>query len=443
MPRAFPARPQSPRPAQRRLRVASVETLEARTLQAAAAFEWRMAPRMVANPDFGDAPALPNTAAYVNPPGGYEVRFDASKTPGIRRGTTYDWAVIQAGQEIATFQGRKASTSLPEGSYTVQLTVRGAKGAKEPLVADQDITVNNVVIVSIGDSYASGEGNPVRDGFFNIRSAQWAFSADPAMRLQNAKAHRSTLSAPAQFAKKLQDANPQQAITFVSVANSGATVDKGLLGPMASNVDATYTLPPEVEQAKQIVGPEKIDVLLVSIGGNDIGFSDRIKELGTASLTGRTTLAEIRKEVDADIAALPAKYAALDRAIDDLNPGRVMITTYPDPTRGDDGDYAPIRLAGASLISKDHARFAERRILTPLNQAIATAAIAHGWTAVDGYADAFRTHGYPADNSWFRSVGESLRLQAGLVGAFHPNVKGHQVIANSIYDAYMKAAEPA
>ena len=49
---------------------------------------------------------------------------------------------------------------------------------------------------------------------------------------QNADAHRSTISGPAGFALALQEENPHEAVTFVSVANSVASISQGLLGPM-------------------------------------------------------------------------------------------------------------------------------------------------------------------------------------------------------------------
>lgn len=434
----------APRASTPRRRVAVVvEALEGRSLlSASAVISWKMAPRVAVVPKGGEIAALPNTPEYVSPASGYQVILDGSKTPGARPGSSYDWTVKKAGETLATFSGKAPSIALPEGPYTVQLTVKGAKGAKAPLTASQDIEVKSVLIVSIGDSYASGEGNPVRNGYYFIKSAKWASSPDPAMAIQNSKAHRSTLSAPALFAQMLQDQDPHQAVTFVSVANSGATIDKGLLGPMTSVADTSYILPPEVDQVRQIVGDEPIDVLLVSIGGNDIGFSTRMKQLGSNSITGGTPLKQIRKEVNADLAALPAKYAALDQAIDELDPGHVLITQYPDMTRNQKGEYAPIKLAGLSAISKSNVEFADQKILVPLNQAISTAAATHGWTTVGNLAEPFRTHGYSSTDSWFVDVGESLKNESSLVGAFHPNLKGQRAVADAILATYQQTVGP-
>lgn len=423
-----------PRAPKRRLALA-VENLDVRTLLSAAVISWEIAPRIAVERGQGDAFALPNTPDYVSPAGGYQVLLDASKTPGIRPASTFTWTVSESGNVISTVQGKKSSVSLPEGSYSVRLSVGGVRGAKAPVVAAEDIVVKDVLVVSIGDSYASGEGNPVTNGVYFLKSAQWAYSPDPAMKLQNAKGHRSTLSAPAQFALALERSDPHQAVTFVSVANSGARMDKGLLGSMSSNVDSDYTLPAQIDQVRKLIGTRSIDVLTVSIGGNDIGFSSRLKELASNSLLGNVTQGEIRNSVDADLAALPQKYAALDRAIDGLNPGKVLITEYPDITGNQKGQYVPIRLVGVSAISKENVQFADEAILQPLNRSIETAATANGWISVD-YADQFRTHGYSSTKSWVRSFGESMRIESSAIGAFHPNEKGQVVIANHLLDAY-------
>ena len=417
--------------------VSSLESMETRLLlSAAAVISWRMAPQIALDPAHGNAPDLPNTSAYVNPAGGYQVLLDASKTPGLRPTSNYQWTISESGQVVATAQGERPSVSLPQGPYTVQLTVNGVRGADGPVVADQDIVVKDVLIVSIGDSYASGEGNPDVNGFYFLKSAQWAHSSDSAMNLQNAKAHRSTLSAPAQFALALQRSNPQEAVTFVSVANSGATIDQGLLNPMPSNIDSNYTLPGEIKEVAQIVGQHPIDVLTVTIGGNDINFSTRLKELASNSILGTTKLSAIQAEMKTDLASLPQKYAMLDQALQQLNPGKVLISEYPDLTRNQQGQYAPIKFVGLDAISKVNVQFADENILMPLNQAIDTAAATNGWTVVGGLAATFRTHGYSSTSSWFQNVGDSLKDESTTIGAFHPNLKGQQAIARQILAVY-------
>ncbi len=242
------------------------------------------------------------------------------------------------------------------------------------MVVSTTVVVKDILIVSIGDSYASGEGNPVVPGYFGFESAQWAYSPDPAMELENANAHRSTVAAPAQFALALQKSNPHEAVTFVSVANSGATIAQGLLGPMPSIGDPSYTLPAEIDEVKQIIGSHPINVLTVSIGADDIGFSTRVDQLIENTELGSPSLSTIQSQVDADLATLPQQYAMLDQAIKGLDPGQILITGYPDLTRNSQGKIAPIVFLGLDIISAKDAKFAANNIIAPLDQAVETAA---------------------------------------------------------------------
>jgi hypothetical protein len=78
-------------------------------------------------------------------------------------------------------------------------------------------------------------------------------------------------------------------------------------------------------------------------------------------------------------------------------------------------------------------------VIAPLDAAVARAAARYHWTLVAGFLASFRTHGYPATDSWIRSVGESLAMQGNLDGTFHPNAAGHHDIAKYLMAAYLAA----
>jgi lysophospholipase L1-like esterase len=426
-----------PRRARRRLAV-RVEALEPRSLlSSVAVIQWQMAPQIAPDPNHGGPPDLPNTSAYVNPPNGYEVLLDASHSRGIRPSSTFTWTISQSGNVVTTVQGEKPDVDLPEGTYTVQLLACNLRGMTGPVIVSNTVVVKDILIVSIGDSYASGEGNPVVPGYFGIESPQWAYSPDPAMELENANAHRSTVAAPAQFALALQKSNPHEAVTFISVADSGASIAQGLLGPMASIGDPNYTLPAEIDEVHQIIGSHPINVLTLSIGANDIGFSTRIEQLIENTELGSPSLSTIQSQVNADLATLPQQYAMLGQAIKGLNPGKVLITGYPDLTRNNQAKVAPIVFLGFDIISAKDARFAATSIIAPLDQAVETASQANGWTYVNDSAD-FRRHGYPSSNSWIRDLNDSEEIEGSFDGAFHPNAAGHRDIAKRLLQAYEK-----
>lgn len=91
-------------------------------------------------------------------PDSWTVDFDACDLPS---GETYEWQVD--GRQVASIGSCSFSYGFPaEGNYRVKLKIRG-KGpqAKGVLFNDTEIvTVDDRLVISFGDSYASGEGLP-------------------------------------------------------------------------------------------------------------------------------------------------------------------------------------------------------------------------------------------------------------------------------------------
>ncbi len=404
-------------------------------LTTAAMIQWSMVPQIVPDPVHGNQPDLPNTPAYVNPPNGYGVDLNASGSIGIQPSSTFAWTVTNSTGQTTDLTGETPTIDLQQGPYTVQLTVTGLAGSSGPQVVDESIQVKDLLVVSIGDSYASGEGNPVVP---SPTSPQWAYSPDPAMNAQNADAHRSTLSAPAQFALQLQQANPHEAVTFVSVAASGATINNGILGPMTSIGNPSVTLPSQISELKSIIGNRTIDVLTVSVGGDDIGFSKIVESLILNSHIGHPTRKMILQQFQGALSQLPSHFAELASAIQGLNPGRVLVSNYPGLAGNSQGVPSPILgPGGVVLINRIDAAFATHRIIPALDAVIASAAQTYGWTLAPGIVADFRTHGYPSKDSWIRTFPQSLAMEGSIDGTLHPNAAGNQDIATRLLDAYL------
>jgi hypothetical protein len=415
---------------------AAVEVLEVRSLlSAAAVIQWSMTPQIAPDPSHGNEPDLPNTPAYVNPPGGYGVVLDASHSVGIQPTTNFAWTVTGSAGQATYASGEQGTISLAQGPYTVQLTATGLRGKKRPQFALVNIQVKDVLIVSIGDSYASGEGNPVVP---SLTDPQWAYSPDPAMNAENANAHRSTIAGPAQFALKLQAANPHEAVTFVSVANSGASIPVGVLGPMPSIGDPNDQLQGEIPELEQIIGTRQIDVLNVTLGADDVGFSTIAEDLVENTLIDSPSLPSILSQFNDSLAALPQHFADLAQAIQSLNPGQVLVTGYPDITRDQDGNVAAIVGPDhVTLINQADAEVASQKIIPALNAAIAAAANTYDWTLVRGINADFLKHGYPSTTPWVVTLDQSVDREGNQDGIFHPNAAGQNDIAVHLLDTYL------
>ena len=387
------------------------------------------------------SPTCRTPPAYVNPPNGYGVQLDASHSVGIQPTTTFSWTVTDSLGHTTPLGGEDPRIDLPQGPYTVQLTATGLLGSIGPQYATADVQVKDVLIVAIGDSYASGEGNPVVPDAFD---PQWAYSPDPAMNAENADAHRSTIAGPAQFALQLQEANPQEAVTFVSVADSGASIPAGVLGPMPSIGDPSVKLPAQISELESIIGTRHIDVLTVSVGADDIGFSTLAEHLIENTDFGDPSRASILSQFQKQ----PAGIAGALRRARHGDPG-----AGPRPGAGDGipryhpqsaRPGRPDPRAGRHHIDQQERRaFASAKIIPALDAAVAAAAKRYNWTLVKGINEDFRTHGYPSTVPWIRTLGQSLEMQGDADGTFHPNAAGQQDIAEHLLAAYLGGLDRA
>ncbi len=414
-------------------------------------------PRFGIDTDLDGLIDLPNTLEYVHglPPGtcagtcpeaGFPVRLigriegldpEMATLPIFR----YEWSVVGlgiAGREEAS--GPLAQLRLPEGDYWVDLAVRLAlPWGSVRLRTTARFTVNDVLVVAIGDSYASGEGNPELTQEETGVGEAWADGVgNIQVEAGHAAARRTTVAWPARLALAIEAADQESSVTFVSVAASSARIDAGLLGPQEGVADRG-----QIDQVAAMVGEREIDILLMSIGGNDVGFSRIIRGLVDADplfdpICYRTDLANIWnaardgewnrssairpglpfgltcRSVRSDagfwipgLEGLPRAYDRLADAITrDLWVDTTLLTEYPDPTGrqrngGDDicgeivGDiFSPFRFLE---IDRNEQQEGRTRVIEPLNTAARDAAARHGWVFAGGVAGAFFDgHGYCA-----------------------------------------------
>jgi lysophospholipase L1-like esterase len=416
--------------------------------------EWEMPDRFGIDADHDGLIDMPNEASYVAgtvpstcdpecPPPAFPVRLTATlgdhAPPAAAEHAEYRWTVRpEDGPSIELVRnGPEALLRLPEGPARITLRVVvttpfGLLGR----TTEEVIDVEDLLVVAIGDSYASGEGNPERHrGEGAVTWGDGLGATDAA----HAAARRSSVAWPAQVALDLERSDPTTSVTFVSLASSGATVAAGLLGRQSSAVPD-----PQVEAAARLVGGRQVDLLLVSVGGNDIGFTQIITGLVDADpwldpvcyendlenvwasvadgvwdrashlswsigspfrigcRTGRSGEGVRVAGMDGLAAELDRMSAAIDRY---LGPRRVVITEYPDPTGYTDGgaagvcgeivgDAAPL---GLHEIDRREQLLGRSKVVEPLNSRIREAAARHDWTYVGGITDAFADgHGYCA-----------------------------------------------
>ncbi len=293
------------------------------------------------------------------------------------------------------------------------------------------------LVVSLGDSVASGEGNP--DG------------RDP-VRWQSRRCHRSLRSGQALAATEALGA--EAADRFVSFACSGAQIDVGLLAPYRGiEPRGSEPLKPQVENLAAVAENHTLDAVMVSVGANDVGFSKVVlfcqlfepceEKRFDPELPLRRQLEareRMRVSVPASIEGLSEGYRRLDAALPDEIPReRILLVEYFDPAGGEGG--RPCEFGG---ISRREFGWARTKLLRPLNEQLRESAEELGWTLVDGVDESFAGHGVcvQREERWVARLDDSLfRAGSSFTGTLHPNPDGHAAIAARIAPALRPLVE--
>jgi len=367
-------------------------------------------------------------------------------------------------------------------------------------VAKADVKVRDILIAGMGDSFASGDGNPdVAVRFSRKRSADystvgfyseltgyparvgpWREFGDTTFQKQNAHwldqaCHRSLYSEQMRTALQLAIEDPHRAVTFVGVSCAGAEVTDGLFlrykgnewvpnPPRLSQISAVAeaqcgnneTEPLDAPAAYHINGkiPElkfglvlrkcpleqarKIDLALVSIGGNDIGFS---RLLANAVLSNESILRELggwlgevhgEAEASAQLSHLGARYKALNRALHNIlympwnESDRILLVAYPGlALQGDGSDTCGSGNAGMEVVPDFHLDATKLKLGTwfadKLNRQMRASAEAYGWTFVEAHRRTFIGRGICAGLSVTGvSQVDDLRLPRKVDGVWKP-----------------------
>jgi hypothetical protein len=387
-----------------------------------------------------------------------------------------------------------------QGTFDVNLTISGPN----PGNYTQRVTIKDHLIVSIGDSYASGEGNPDIPRSGN-QPAKWV----------DTRCHRSAKAGPAQAAMALENSDPHTSVTLLSFACGGARINlevlaysndcpgdpwftayekdafdpykpgdpsrntgSGILGSYRGTDPAVCTnfadkVPSQLSQMAAAVKDRRVDSLVISAGGNDIGFYP----LAATCIAADDCLGHYVSGTDTNKYLLPARfgqdrskmgerYRLLSEGLKNLRqpsgaPVRIAgtyITEYPDPTTDvkNSSGVAPVcdeiaedlKWNYGMEINNKEATWAHQTVLPALNGEVQAAAGRHGWRFVGGISKAFEGHGYCVGNSdqpnasrWIRTGAESAVMQGPdpdvretSTGTLHPTEAGHGVYRDKLLE---------
>ena len=277
---------------------------------------------------------------------------------------------------------------------TVDIAVPGEATRR----ATAEIAVRDLLIAGLGDSVASGDGNPDRPvaladegfcfrrldaavrveyfrpsrvGFKGVRACgsgsvesdrnEWALLS---ARWMGGACHRSLYGHQLRAALALAVESPHVAVTFLPLACTGATIDTGLLAGQrsrelncGSGTACPRISPAQVTQLRDLLARARrtqpgrsLDLMFLTIGANDIDFPGLVADIIIESAAERRLFRStgIISTVEASQAILekklPGDFARLRAALRPLVDNmfeRIVYVSYGNPALGADGKPCP------------------------------------------------------------------------------------------------------
>jgi hypothetical protein len=336
------------------------------------------------------------------------------------------------------------------------------------LAVKPNIKVKDLLIVGLGDSFAAGEGNPDipatfvdsdlksgrhGDGFAGVLAGhdknEYPQKDKEAVWLDR-RCHRSMYSYQFKTALQLALANPQQAITYVSFSCSGAVTDE-IINKKQKAAEGGDDLDPQLKALGDTLrsatnSPRTIDYLLLSTGGNDVGFANYVayillrQKLLRAAVT-RLDESKIKHDFDDHnfeklLLGAPGKignYVNLQRAL--FDPGtpakpnlikirdchadapcaRIILTPYPNILTDENNvDCQANRSEFDEFFGQNdrvsRIQLIKQFVFDQITDVQSKVPAQLHWTLVDGNVGLYRGHGFCSRNSMTLSDGEKFQV---------------------------------
>ncbi len=325
-------------------------------------------------------------------------------TGDVPVGATCAWSFDDGdGPQTSTFDCAEPVNLRVRSDRQTVAGVDVASGSEPTQHVSTEISVRDILIAGLGDSIASGEGNPDRaialaDEGFCFRSYLGTASAqyyrpsragykggraceapDTLASWQrhsalwfNSACHRSLYSYQTRTALALAVRYPHIAVTYLPLACTGASIGEGVLGsqrarecpPSKAAGGCSTTVNAQVSELRAALAAaqrrqpdRKLDLVLLSIGANDIYFSGLVADVIVDTPTERTLFKRtgVMSSVDESRAALardlPQNFGRLREALRPLvgDMSHVVYVSYANPALSDGGVPCPGGRAGFDI----------------------------------------------------------------------------------------------
>ena len=338
--------------------------------------------------------------SYLNPA---DHRVEVQLAGLLPAGATCTWSFGRESDAAPTTSSAECNAPVAarvlygkSTTVTVDLAIPGEAVRR----AAANIAVRDILIAGLGDSIASGDGNPDRpvalsdEGFCfrrfatagnaeYFRPGRIGFSGDKACdgdsfvrndrpewaqlsaRWMSSACHRSLYGYQLRAALALAIESPHLAVTFLPLACTGATINDGLFNGQRArelSCDAAGTpcptaTPAQVAQLRDIMTRAQrgqpgraLDLAFLTIGANDINFSGLIADIiiegrGERALFSRAGIISSIEAAQATLdRKLPADFARLRAALKPLVNNaleRVVFVSYGNPALSPEGGPCP------------------------------------------------------------------------------------------------------
>ena len=365
------------------------------------------------------------------------------------------------------------------------VTVDVSSGPDAPQRLTTEISVRDIFIAGLGDSIASGEGNPDRpvalaeEGFcfrsyLGMAYTQYyrpsragykggrACEAPESLQVWqrqsalwfNSACHRSLYSYQTRTALALAVQYPHIAVTYLPLACTGATIAEGLFGsqqarecpPTKSGANCSGKVSAQLAELREALTAarrrqpdRRLDLILLSIGANDINFSGLVADVIVDTATERALFRRsgVMGSVEDSRAVmardLPQGFSKLREALKPLvgDLQRVVYVSYANPTLAAGGpcpggpagfdihpsfNAQPQRLASVSNYVQNEFLPQLKALALCQSGILCRDPAADRMTFVDAHQAAFAAHGFCAraptdpefDQACFSATGDSF-----------------------------------
>lgn len=289
-----------------------------------------------------------------------------------------------------------------QGGWGTDTTITVTAG--EGPAVSTPVAITDRLVVALGDSFISGEGNPDQPSAISpnipagpaFQRPDWlgTKAAEPYVtpaEWWDEPCHRSLLSWPVLATLLEASRNEHAVVTLAHLGCSGAEGPDGLYKPQRKLPGGGDERASQADQLKALLDaraePRRIDKVLLSLGGNDVGFAPVIAyafippngyglgplDVVPAALNGlvggvvrpyrkdRLPLSAIgiwRKPAEARFEALPGRLAETKRTLEvglKVPSGDIIHVKYPDILHDETGDFCR-----TALNDRDLAQLRER-----------------------------------------------------------------------------------